>query len=502
MTTPVCFDLRDGAMLVEFPGLSDEDANRAAIALAPLARRVEGVEDAVPAACSVLLVYDASRVERGAVSAAVERAALATGARAEDGRSLRLPVVYDGEDLSDLASRAGVSAAELARRHAAGRYRVAFVGFAPGFAYLGGLPADLAAPRLTRPRPRVPPGSVAIGGAWTGVYPAASPGGWRLLGRTSAVLFDPGASPPALLAPGDRVEFEAVSRLPESRPATPTPPPSGRPVLRVVSPGLFTSIQASPRHGRGSFGVPAGGAMDTLGLASANVLVGNAPGAAALEITLAGPEFEVLADAVLSGRGAVRAGERVRIGPIERGARSYLAVSGGFVDPMGIGQQTRRLVAGDVLSMGAGPAAAVQTLPAVLEISDDILLRVVLGPEGRRFAPSQVERFLEAAWRVTPESDRRGLRLEGAPLEHAGEPEIAPSGTVPGTVQVPGNGQPIVLGPDGPVTGGYPRLATVIGADLWRLGQARPGARLRFSEVSFREAVSVGRAAGSTISFP
>ena len=103
---------------------------------------------------------------------------------------------------------------------------------------------------------------------------------------------------------------------------------------------------------------------------------------------------------------------------------------------------------------------------------------------------------------MTPESDRRGLRLEGEPLEHGGAPEIAPSGTVPGTVQVPGSGLPIVLGPDGPVTGGYPRLATVIGADLWRLGQARPGATLRFSVVTFRDAGALTRSARSTITLP
>jgi len=103
---------------------------------------------------------------------------------------------------------------EFARRHAAASYRVAFVGFAPGFGYLSGLPPELAAARLSSPRPRVPAGSVAIGGAWTGIYPSASPGGWRLIGRTSVRLFEPRGDPPSLLAPGDRVEFE-VTRGPK-----------------------------------------------------------------------------------------------------------------------------------------------------------------------------------------------------------------------------------------------------------------------------------------------
>ena len=206
-----------------------------------------------------------------------------------EARLLRLPVLYDGEDLAELAQRAGLPAQELARRHAAGRYRVAFVGFAPGFAYLSGLPGELASPRRTSPRPRVPAGSVAIGGAWTGIYPSASPGGWNLLGRTSAVLFDAAADPPSLLAPGDRVEFEAVTALPPARPRPPVAAPAGRAAFRVLSPGLFTSIQGAPRRGLGSSGVPPGGAMDPLGLAVANAEVGNPPDASGARDDPRGP---------------------------------------------------------------------------------------------------------------------------------------------------------------------------------------------------------------------
>ncbi len=456
------------------------------------------VEDAIPAARSLLIVYDPFRVGREAIAASVERLAAEPGAAGavSGGRLLRLPVLYDGEDLAELANRAGLPAAELVRRHAAGRYRVAFIGFAPGFAYLAGLPPELAAPRLTSPRSRVPAGSVAIGGSWTGVYPSASPGGWRLLGRTSAVLFDAAANPPALLAPGDRVEFEAVRELAPPRPAGASAPAPGRPGFRVLSPGLFTSIQGLPRPGLGSSGVPAGGAMDPLAFARANDIVGNAPGAPALEITLAGPELEALTDVVVSERGEVRSGERLRFGRLETGARAYVAVAGGFVDPRRAGEGTRRLVAGDILSIGTGDTVPVRSRtepepePAH---SDDVSLRVVPGPEAARFAPAERDRFFATPWRVTPESDRRGLRLDGEPLQHSEAPEILPSGTVPGTIQVPGSGLPIVLGPDGPVTGGYPRLATVIGADLWRLGQARPGATLRFRAVDFRDAASAGR---------
>ena len=496
---PRFVDVRDGVLLVEFPEASDEDANRAAVRLAPRLR--PGLLDAIPAARSLLLIYDPLAVDRDRLAAEAERAASAPAANEDAGRLLRLPVVYDGEDLAGVASRAGLPPGEFARRHAVARYRVAFAGFTPGFAYLSGLPAELAAPRRTTPRPRVAAGTVAIGGPWTGVYPSDSPGGWQLIGRTSAMLFDPGADPPSLLAPGDRVQFEAVSELPPRGHLPASDVPAGRPAFRVLSPGLFSTIQGAPRPGLGASGVPPGGAMDPIALAVANASVGNPPDAPALEITLAGPELEALADSIISPGRPLRAGERLRIGRVERGARSYLAVAGGFVDPRRPGESIRRLSTGDLLS--AGEARPVRsTPPHTAELSDEILLRAVLGPEARVFAPEGVAQFLGTAWRVTPESDRRGLRLEGPPLAHLGDPEIAPSGTVPGTVQVPGSGLPIVLGPDGPVTGGYPRIATVIGADLWRLGQARPGAILRFAEVAFREAHSARRAGGSTITLP
>jgi allophanate hydrolase subunit 2 len=125
--------------------------------------------------------------------------------------------------------------------------------------------------------------------------------------------------------------------------------------------------------------------------------------------------------------------------------------------------------------------------------SRELRLRVLPGPEAGAFEPSELARFFASAWRVSAECDRRGLRLErlegATPLAHRAAPEIPPSGTVPGTIQVPGGGLPIVLGPDGPVTGGYPRIATVIGPDLALLGRAGPGAVLRFARVTLEEAL-------------
>ncbi|QIG42670.1 allophanate hydrolase subunit 1 [Nocardioides anomalus] len=126
------------------------------------------------------------------------------------GELVEVPVVYDGADLADVAARWGTDEEGVVARHTATEFVSAFCGFAPGFAYLAGLPEADAVPRLASPRPRVPAGAVALAGTWCGVYPSASPGGWRLLGRTDLVLWDPDRDPPALLAPGTRVRFRAV----------------------------------------------------------------------------------------------------------------------------------------------------------------------------------------------------------------------------------------------------------------------------------------------------
>ncbi len=159
-------------------------------------------EEVVPGARTVLLdgVVDPGEVER-------RLAGWTPGAAAPPAPVVELPVRYDGPDLADVARRWGMTEREAAATHAAVELTVAFCGFAPGFPYLAGLPGELAVPRLETPRRRVPAGAVGIADAWTGVYPTGSPGGWRLLGRTDAALWDPDRDPPALLSPGTRVRI-------------------------------------------------------------------------------------------------------------------------------------------------------------------------------------------------------------------------------------------------------------------------------------------------------
>lgn len=174
-----------------------------ALALATWARGRVAADEIVPAARTVLFdgLGDPAGLE--ALHGWVPDATPPTGELVE------VPVVYDGPDLPAVAERWGTDVAGVVRRHAAIEYVAEFCGFAPGFSYLAGLPDDLAVPRLETPRPSVPAGSVGLAGTWCGVYPTASPGGWQLLGRTDAVLWDQDREQPALLAPGTRVRFVA-----------------------------------------------------------------------------------------------------------------------------------------------------------------------------------------------------------------------------------------------------------------------------------------------------
>jgi KipI family sensor histidine kinase inhibitor len=184
-----------------------------------LARRVRaaqwpGIRDVVPAYAAVSVFFDPEKTSHARVSAALRTlqhsGAVPENSPLQTGREFHLAVRYDGPDLDEVATRTGLSRAEVIARHAARTYRVYLLGFVPGFAYLGELDPALALPRRVEPRQRVPAGAVAIAGEQTGIYPFPTPGGWHLIGTTGSRMFDPDRDPPALLAVGDRVRFEPV----------------------------------------------------------------------------------------------------------------------------------------------------------------------------------------------------------------------------------------------------------------------------------------------------
>jgi KipI family sensor histidine kinase inhibitor len=205
----------DRSLLISF---GDEISLDAHLSVVHLTRCLQGVGGGIlnlhPAYTSVLVDFDPRLRSHAEVEALVrEHMAQPGDASPPEPRRVEIPVHYGGQsgpDLGDVARHTGLTEERLVELHAAAEYLVYFVGFATCFPYLGGLPPELATPRLAAPRKHVPEGSVAIGGAQAGIYPLASPGGWRLIGRTSLKLFDPSASPPPLLRMGDRIRFIPV----------------------------------------------------------------------------------------------------------------------------------------------------------------------------------------------------------------------------------------------------------------------------------------------------
>lgn len=222
LPTPRLFPMGDQALVVEFGDRIDAALSLRIASLAAQLResRLPGVTDIVPAYTTLALHYDPAAL--GAGASPYEALAEAVGTWLDDpsageqvtGRTVEIPVCYGGdfgEDLEALARDRGLSIDDAIALHSAPAYHVHMLGFVPGFAYLGGLDARLATPRRSTPRPRVPAGSVGIGGEQTGVYPLETPGGWQIIGRTPLQLFQPQAMPPCLLSAGDTVRFVPIS---------------------------------------------------------------------------------------------------------------------------------------------------------------------------------------------------------------------------------------------------------------------------------------------------
>ena len=206
----------DSSLLVSFGDAISAETHREVLRLTRAAGALpSGIRNLHPAFASVLIDFDPRRRSHQEVESWIRNAldAATAGLIGGESRVIEIPVRYggpDGPDLEEVARHTGLSPARVVELHAAAKYLVYFLGFSPGFPYLGGMPPELATPRLAAPRKRVPAGSVAIGGAQTGIYPMETPGGWRLIGRTPLRLFDAAAHPPALLRIGDHVRFVPV----------------------------------------------------------------------------------------------------------------------------------------------------------------------------------------------------------------------------------------------------------------------------------------------------
>ena len=521
-TYPRILPAGDQALVLELGDAIDPALNARVRAIDEALREkpFEGFLESVPTYRSLLVFFDPARIAAAEASAALLRCVEgASNKQAAPPRRHVIPTRYGGEfgpDLEDVARAKALSAEEVVRLHTSLDFTAFLLGFLPGFAYLGTLPESLAMPRRNSPRTRVPKGSVAIAGRQTGIYPAVTPGGWNLLGRAAVRLFDPHAERPSLFAPGDLIRFAATEEWPAEESDTNAPKRPDLPVVEVLEPGLLTSVQDLGRPGFRRFGVTRGGALDEAALVAANRALGNDDGAAGLECTIAGPTLRFLRTTRFAITGAdlgphldrsdlgrwpvplglpvlAREGQTLSFDGRRSGCRAYIALEGGLDVPVVVasrstelttgfgGHAGRALRPGDVLGSLAQSqrrsAEPVKAEPAAHEVS----VRVVLGPQADHFDEAATARFLGDTWRVGATADRIGCRLEGEALKHKGAAEIVADGMLPGSIQVPPNGLPIVMLGDAPTTGGYPKIATVLSGDLWKLAQLVPGeGRVRF----------------------
>ena len=292
-------------------------------------------------------------------------------------------------------------------------------------------------------------------------------------------------------------------------------------MIHVIKPGLLTMVQDLGRHGYTHFGVSPAGAADHVSFRIANLLVGNDANAPTLEITLVGPtlEFEVSATIAITGHGAlastpmnealeVAAGTRLVVGSLSAGARAYVAVRGGLAIPQIMGScstflpaniggfEGQALRSGDKLAIGdrirGGPRKLAAASFANLQPHSGPI-RVTPSLQSDWFDHEAIERFYEQSFIVTEQSNRSGLRLAGEPILRAHPGELLTEGIALGAVQVPPDGQPIVLFVDQQTTGGYPKIANVIAADLPRIGQLRPREEIKFQAVSIPQAIELLR---------
>jgi biotin-dependent carboxylase-like uncharacterized protein len=292
--------------------------------------------------------------------------------------------------------------------------------------------------------------------------------------------------------------------------------------LHVLNPGLLTTLQDRGRTGYEDRGVPPSGALDELSFAIANALVGNPAGTGALEFTLVGGQFQVgQGGCVVAVTGdmqvfiddqpvtpyqchVLRSDSVLKVGRALSGARGYLAVAGGFAAEPVLGSVStlmrgalggfagRALAKGDELPLAAPsqylPTAARAPGQRLLPQREHQPLRVVLGPQQGHFYPVEIQRFLNESFQVSGQSDRMGYRMTGPVIAHLKGFNIVSDAISTGSVQIPGSGHPIIAMHDRQTTGGYPKIATVIRADLARLGQLKPGDWLSFAEVSVEDA--------------
>jgi KipI family sensor histidine kinase inhibitor len=456
----------------------------------------------------------------------------------------RIQVCYHPDvalDLLAIAKASKLSPEQTVTLHKSSLYTVDILGFMPGFAYFSGLNPKLRLPRLASPRPAVPKGSVAIAELQTAIYPRTTPGGWNIIGRSPNVLFDIEHNPPGLFMAGDQMQIEEIS-LDEFHRIDKQSQPSkiiqsfdkDKGSIELLQSGTFTSIQDDPRSGLSHWAVGPGGACDLSSLHLANALVGNSLDTAAIEMTSSGPSLLFHEKACVAWVGAecegivdgqripgnrpiwIKKGATLKFSSLNPGFRTLLAIGGGLDLPTILGRAgshisadigPKRLEKGNLLQL-KDPKAPLRSpflknllredaLPCFpkwhvrspfVPISAITPVHCLEGPHLTFLSAKEREFFWSKIWKVSKQSNRMGVRLEGDFKLNKGLPNIPSQAITFGTVQFPPSQEPIIMLAEHQTTGGYPRLAEVIHADLTKLAQVKPGNAIQLIPITLEEA--------------
>ena len=512
-----------------------------------IAKDIAGVLEVLPTYCSVSIYFDAAICQisllKDLAQKALQKSEEEKTESTDSARTITIPVCYEDQefapDLEKVALHAKLSKEEVIKLHSSSDYLIYMMGFLPGFPYLGGMNPQLETPRLETPRTKIPAGSVAIGGAQTGLYPVESPGGWNIIGRTPLRLFDVKRKPFFLYEAGDKIRFLPITReefenfdeslwlaqvagKSEASIETSDNAADSKEVyecgggIKILEPGLLTSIQDSGITGFQKYGIGQSGAMDQISFALANQICGNEKNAACLETTLAGPliRFVTACDFAITGavfenatldgmriemnkKISAKAGSLLSCGFASKGLRSYIAFSGGLLVPKVFrssstnlkskigGYMGRKLQADDQLAIGINKKNPLlvpdnKSTEGFTENKDVLLLDCIKSSQFDFFQEKIVKKFTDSIYTVSAESDRMGIRFTGPGLE-CGKTDIISDAIPFGAVQITSAGLPVVMAADRQTTGGYAKIACVKKSAMYRLAQALPGTKVRFN---------------------
>lgn len=499
---------------------------------------VTGILDLVPAAKTILVFFN--EIETNFTTLVRFIQTLEIGQSLErHAQEVIVPIHYNGEDLAQVAELQGLSVADVILKHRQSTWNVAFIGFAPGFAYMSSPDQPFTdIPRLTVPRKKIPSGSLGLAGKYSGIYPKDSPGGWQLIGTTSEQMWDLERKNPALLLPGMTVHFEDVSH----KPVTVNVPKhidrtqdvqlhstEKSAVFKITAPSLQMLIQDQGRLKQTNIGVGAAGAMDLSSMHIANRIVGNPKDSAVIEILNGGLKAKMQNSAVIAVTGAIStihvkfadgqqadfesyqaialdAGDEFHIQTPTQGLRNYLSIRGGIdVKPVlnscsfdslaVLGPEPLKI--GDVIYQGKIIPSNILLnevpKPNLPRLGETVELDIVMGPRTDWFDQSSIDTLSQQLWLVTNESNRVGLRLVGdISLTRSITHELESEGTCIGALQIPPSGQPVLFMNDHPLTGGYPVIASVAKHHWDLVAQIPAGCHIKFNKIKEFEDIGNG----------